>query len=73
MLPPVRVRCSRLALRLSAVALCVSLALAAALAGAGAAWAELTFPALTGRVVDAGRVLDPATRCLLYTSDAADE
>ncbi|MFG1301831.1 TPM domain-containing protein [Xanthobacter sp. V3C-3] len=40
---------------------------------AGAAWAELTFPALTGRVVDAAHVLDPATLAALDAKLAAQE
>ncbi|MEP9351276.1 TPM domain-containing protein [Xanthobacter sp. KR7-225] len=42
-------------------------------AGAAPARAELTFPPLTGRVVDAARVLDPATRAALDAKLAAQE
>jgi len=44
-----------------------------ALAFVSAAWADLTFPALTGRVVDAAGVLDPATRATLDRKLAAQE
>lgn len=40
---------------------------------AGAAFAELTFPPLTGRVVDAAHVLDPATLAALDAKLAAQE
>ncbi len=49
------------------------LGLLLALALAGAARAELTFPALTGRVVDAAHVLPPATRTALEAKLAAQE
>lgn len=58
--------------RLSLPALGALAALALLLA-AGAAWAELTFPALTGRVVDAAHVLPPATVSALDAKLAAQE
>lgn len=39
----------------------------------GPAWADLTFPPLTGRVVDAAHVLDPATVAALDARLAAQE
>lgn len=53
----------------------VMLALAALVVGLAAApaRAELTFPALTGRVVDDAHVLDPATRAALDAKLAAQE
>ncbi len=53
-----------------ALALIVALALAAGLA---TAFAELTYPALTGRVVDAAHILDPATVAALEARLAAQE
>ncbi|OYX82006.1 MAG: hypothetical protein B7Y75_06810, partial [Azorhizobium sp. 35-67-5] len=56
-----------------ALVLCLLLGLSVALAGAGAAFAALTFPTLTGRVVDDAHVLDPATRAALDAKLAVQE
>lgn len=50
-----------------------ALAVAALVLLAGAAWAQLSFPALTGRVVDDAHVLSPATRAALDAKLAAQE
>ena len=63
-----------LASRMLALRMLVLPLLAALLvAGVAPARAELTFPPLTGRVVDAARVLDPATRAALDAKLAAQE
>lgn len=51
----------------------LALTVACALAGLGVAWAELTFPPLTGRVVDAAHILDAATIASLDARLAAQE
>ncbi len=56
-----------------AAVLCLLLGLSLALAGAGVAFAALTFPALTGRVVDDAHVLTPAARAALDAKLAAQE
>jgi len=58
-------------LRLRHVVLLLGVALA--LACVSGAWADLTFPPLTGRVVDAAGVLNPAMRASLEQKLAAQE
>ena len=58
-------------LRLRHIALLLGVVLA--LAFVPATWADLKFPPLTGRVVDAAGVLDPATRASLEQKLAAQE
>lgn len=55
-------------LRLASLALALLLC-----AFAGAAWAEFTFPALAGRVVDAANILDAGQRAALEQKLAAQE
>lgn len=62
-----------LAGRLLAGRLLAGVLLAALVLVAGAALAELSFPPLTGRVVDAAHVLDPATLAALDAKLAAQE
>lgn len=59
--------------RAGAAVLLAGLVLAGLSLGVGRAWAELTFPPLSGRVVDAAQVLTPDARAVLEDKLAAQE